>query len=361
MDEPLDLVTLLASAIERGASDLHLCVGIPPMARLHGSLMPLTESPLAYESCRDLIYGILNESQRARIEENWELDFAVQIEGVGRFRGNAHFNRGMLEAAFRHIPAVIPDLDQLGHRPTIRQLCELESGLVLVTGITGSGKSTTLAAMVQAISQARSGVIISIEDPIEFIFQNSLSIIKQREVGSDTKSFPDALRHVLRQDPDVIMISEMRDRETVQAAITAAETGHLVLSTLHTQDAPKSIDRIVDVFPPDQQAQITAQLANCLQGVVSQRLLPRADGTGRILASETMVMNSAIRACLREHKNEQILGLIEIGGREGMNTIDESVADLYEHGLITKEEALINVRDKARIENLKPKKKGLFG
>jgi twitching motility protein PilT len=241
---------------------------------------------------------------------------------------------------------------------------------VLVTGITGSGKTTTLAAMVDEINAQRTGVIISIEDPIEYIFTHKLCRVKQREIGSDTKSFPEALRHVLRQDPDVILISEMRDLETIAAAITAAETGHLVLGTLHTIDAPKAIDRIVDAFPADQQAQIVAQLANALQAIIAQRLLPRADGKGRIVCTEVMVMNDAIRALLRDRKFQQVLSMIEIGSRDGMITFDESVSNLYATGQITYAEALLNARDPDRINSMPPphvpeaeapKKKGFFG
>jgi twitching motility protein PilT len=357
-DNILDVVYFLTEAVSRHASDLHLSVGAPPMARLHGSLIPLANFSLTAENCRDMILGILTETQRARFEEEWELDFALQIDNLGRFRGNAHYSRGAMEAAFRHIPNEIPDLSTLGHRPFIQNICNMEQGLVLVTGITGSGKSTTLAAMIQRISAQRSGVIITVEDPIEYLFQNQLSIVKQREIGTDTKNFPTALRHALRQDPDVLMISEMRDRETMQTAITAAETGHLVLATVHTIDAPKAIDRLVDAFPSDQQPQIIAQLANCLQAVVSQRLLPRADGQGRVLATEIMVCNNAIRSCLRDRRGEQMIGLMEISSKDGMHTIDESIVELLDKGLITREEAFINARDSARVQA--KKKKGFF-
>lgn len=364
MSEPItvDLIYFLQQAVLRGASDFHLVAGAHPMARIHGALIPLADVSLTPEDCRNLLISILTESQRSRLEENWELDFALQVEGLGRFRANAHFNRGSLEAAFRHIPETIPTLDQLGHPPIIRDLCNIERGLIIITGITGSGKTTTLASMVSLISQTRSGIIISVEDPIEYVFQHNLSIVKQREVGSDTKSFPNALRHVLRQDPDVILISEMRDRETMAAAITAAETGHLVLSTLHTLDAPSSIDRIVDVFPADQQAQVVAQLAGSLEAIVSQRLLPRQDGTGRVMACEIMIGNPAIRACIRDKKIEQLQGLIEIGSRDGMQTMDESILSLYHSNIIDKDEALLNLKDKTRIEDKQSQqKRGFFG
>lgn len=347
-----DLVEYLGETVRRGGSDLHLSVNAPPMARVNGTLQPLEAFPLAAEHCRNLILSVINEQQRARLEEDWELDFAISIEGLGRFRGNAHYNRHFLEAAFRHIPDAIPDLQNLGHCPIIEQLCQLREGLVLVTGITGSGKSTTLASMVKRISEQRSGIIISIEDPIEYVFQHSMSIVKQREIGKDTHSFSAALRHSLRQDPDVILVSEMRDLETISTAITASETGHLVLSTLHTMDAPKSLDRMIDAFPGDQQDQIVAQLANALQAVVSQRLIPRKDGQGRVLASEVMIMNHGIRACLRQRRFEQILGLMEIGQSDGMRSIDDSLIELLLQNLISDEEALANARDQQRLQGL---------
>ena len=352
-NEP-DIIEFLALTVERGGSDLHLCAGSQPMIRLHGDLVPASDTVLNAETCRELIYSIFTENQRTRFEETWELDFALMVSGLGRFRSNAHYSRGSVEATFRHIPDTIPSIDDLGLPPIVKRLCTLEQGLILVTGITGSGKTTTLAAMVEEINATRSGVIISVEDPIEYVFTHNLCRVKQREIGTDTKSFPDALKHVLRQDPDVILISEMRDLETISAAITAAETGHLVLATLHTIDAPKAIDRIVDAFPPDQQSQIIAQLANALQAIIAQRLLPRADGTGRVACTEVMVMNDGIRALLRDRRFQQVLSMIEIGSKDGMNTFDESVANLYAAGLITQDEALLNARDPGRIMSMRP-------
>lgn len=349
---PRDLVDYLSETVQRGGSDLHLAVNSPPMARVNGTLQPLESFPFSPNHCRDLILSVINDQQRARLEEDWELDFAISVEGLGRFRGNAHYNKHSLEAAFRHIPDVIPNLQDLGHAPIIENLCQLREGLVLITGITGSGKSTTLASMVKRISEQRSGVIISIEDPIEFVFQHSMSIVKQREIGKDTHSFSSALRHSLRQDPDVILVSEMRDLETISTAITASETGHLVLSTLHTMDAPTSLDRVIDVFPGDQQDQIIAQLSNALKAVVSQRLIPRKDGQGRVLASEVMIMNHGIRACLRQRRFEQILGLMEIGQSEGMRAIDDSLTELLLHNLISDREAFAHARDQQRIQTL---------
>jgi twitching motility protein PilT len=347
-----DLVELLTIAVQQGASDLHLTVDAPPLLRINGDLTPLNGTAIALDRCRDMVLGVLTESQRSRLEQEWELDFALQVEGVGRFRGNAHYCRGALEAAFRHIPHHIPELAELGHSAAIYQICELQRGLVLVTGVTGSGKSTTLAAMVKHISERLAGVIITIEDPIEFVFANARSIIKQREVGSDTHSFAEALRHALRQDPDVIFVGELRDTETISAAVTAAETGHLVLGTLHTIDAPKAIDRIVDAFAPQQQPQIIAQLANALEAIISQRLLPAESGGKRILATEVLVANTAVRATIRERRWEQIVGLIEIGAKDGMRTFDDSLAELYLGRQISKEEAISNARDKTRFESL---------
>jgi twitching motility protein PilT len=341
-----EITDYLRQTVELGGSDLHLSAWAPPAARVGGNLVPLEDFILDPESTRRLILDTLSEAQRASLEQNWELDYALQVEGIGRFRGNVHIARGSHEAAFRYIPQHVPDLGELGHHAVVHDICQLRRGLVLVTGITGSGKSTTLAAMIKRISENRSGVIVTIEDPIEFVFSHSSCLIKQREVGADTKAFPTALRQALRQDPDVIVVSEMRDLETIRIALTAAETGHLVLATLHTVDAPQSIDRLVDVFPPDQQPQIVTQLSGVLEAIVSQRLLQRADGHGRILASEVLRASHGIRACIRERKLEQIVGLMEIGFKDGSRTIDQTIAMLLESGYITREEALFNCREK---------------
>ena len=350
-------VDYLKAAVKLGASDLHLTVGAAPSVRVDGEIVQLEAEKLDSDTSYKLVMSLLNDSQKARLEENLELDFAVKIEGVGRFRGNAHYNRGALEAVYRFINDVIPNLNSLGHAPIVDQICGIKDGLVLVTGITGSGKSSTMAAMVNRIAETRRSMIISIEDPIEFIFEHSHSLIKQREIGQDTHSFPNALKSILRQDPDVIVISELRDLETIQAAITAAETGHLVISTLHTIDAPKTLDRIIDAFPPNQQSQVVAQLANCLKGVISQRLLKKVGG-GRVLAEEVMMMNRSIRNCLREKKFEQIEGLIEIGSSEGMFTIDAHLLSLVKQGLITVEDAYKESRDEtllnAYVQSLGP-------
>ncbi len=357
-----DITEYLKSAVARGGSDLHLSAGAPACVRIHGAIEPLDGLILDAETVRNLILDTLTESQRATVEQDWELDYALTVEGVGRFRGNVHIARGNVEAAFRFITQQIPELETLGHHEMARYFCNLRSGLVLVTGITGSGKSTTLASMVKRIADTHKRVIITLEDPIEFLFHHSSSLIKQREIGGDTHSFPSALRHALRQDPDVIVISEMRDLETIRIALTAAETGHLVLATLHTPDVPQTIDRLVDVFPADQQPQIVAQLASSLEGIISQRLIPRADGHGRILASEVLVPGHGLRNCIRERKLEQIIGLMEIGHRDGNRTIDQNIATLLDAKLITRDQAIFNCRDRKTFELApKPPRKPLWG
>jgi twitching motility protein PilT len=345
-----DITEYLKEAVARGGSDLHLSTWAPACVRINGAIQPIDEEILSPETVRSLVLDTLTETQRSTLEQDWELDYALQVEGVGRFRGNVHMARGNVEAAFRFITQDIPELENLGHHDVVRDFCTQRSGLILVTGITGSGKSTTLASMVKRISETRSGVIITLEDPIEFIYQHSSCLIKQREIGGDTKSFPRALRQALRQDPDVIVVSEMRDLDTIRIALTAAETGHLVLATLHTPDAPQTIDRLVDVFPSDQQPQIIAQLSSSLEGIICQRLIPRADGQGRVLASEVLVPGHGIRNCIRERKLEQVVGLMEIGYREGNRTIDQSIMGLMEAGIITREEAIFNCRERKAFE-----------
>jgi len=357
VSETPEITDFLRQTVELGGSDLHLSAGAPPAARVHGAMVPLTDWTLVPSLLSELIEATLTEAQRATLQENWELDYALQVEGIGRFRGNVHIVRGHPEAAFRFIPSEIPELGMLGHHEATQELCGLHRGLVLVTGITGSGKSTTLASMVRRISETRSGVIITIEDPIEFVFEHRSCLVKQREIGSDTHAFPTALRQALRQDPDVIVVSELRDLETIRIALTAAETGHLVLATLHTMDAPQTIERLVDVFPSDQQQQVVTQLAGVIEGVICQRLIPRADGQGRVLATEVLRANHGIRACIRERKTEQILGLMEIGHREGNRTIDQSIAGLLGAGYITREEALYHCRERKNFPEPEPTQK----
>lgn len=345
-----DIVEYLRQTVALGGSDLHLSAWAPACARVNGTLATLSDEALDPETIRNLILDTLTESQRATLEQEWELDYALQVQDIGRFRGNVHIARGNAEAAFRFITQQIPELDTLGHHPAVAEMCKLRSGLILVTGITGSGKSTTLAAMVKRISETRSGVIVTLEDPIEYVHEHRSCLIKQREIGNDTHSFPRALRQALRQDPDVIVVSEMRDLDTIRIALTAAETGHLVLATLHTPDAPQTIDRIVDVFPADQQPQIITQLSTTLEGIICQRLMTRADGQGRVLATEVLVPNHGIRNCIRERKLEQILGLMEIGFREGNRTIDQSIAGLLDAGLVTRDEAIFHCRERKAFE-----------
>lgn len=345
------IVDFLHALVRMDGSDLHLSVGLPPSLRIGGELKPLKADALSEDDLYELLMSVLTDTQRAKLEENLELDFALNIDNVGRFRANAHYIRGSVEATFRHISDVIPSLEELGHKHILNQLCYVRDGLVLITGVTGSGKSSTLAAMVNLISQQRQGVIITVEDPIEFVFTHGLSAVKQREVGSDTHSFAAALKHALRQDPDVIMVSELRDVETIQAAISAAETGHLVLGTLHTIDAPRSLDRLIDVFPSNQQSQIIAQLANCLRAVVSQRLIKTAKADRRVLAEEVMIVNHSIRNCIRERKLEQIDALIEIGAKDGMFTIDHHLCELLRKGTINVEEAYGASRDTTVIDS----------
>ena len=356
-----DITDYLRDTVALGGSDLHLSAWAPACVRINGIISRIEEPVLDPETVRNLILDSLSEAQRAILEQDLELDYALQVEGVGRFRGNVHIARGNIEAAYRFVTQDIPELESLGHHEVVREFCRLRSGLLLVTGITGSGKTTTLASLVKRISDTRGGVIITLEDPIEFIYQHSSCLIKQREIGGDSKSFPLALRQSLRQDPDVIVVSEMRDLDTIRIALTAAETGHLVLATLHTPDAPQTIDRLVDVFPADQQPQIIAQLASCLQGIICQRLIVRADGQGRVLASEVLVPGHGIRNCIRERKLEQIIGLMEIGHRDGNRTIDQSIASLLEARLITLEDALFNCREPKQFENpLADKKKPIL-
>jgi twitching motility protein PilT len=346
----LDIVDLLQATRDNQGSDLHLMSGAPPACRIHGQLQALADEDLTPQQCKDLIFAVLSEQNRAALEKDWEVDFALQIERAGRFRGNAHYVNGSLEAAFRFIPTEIPSLHKLGHSETVNRFCESRQGLILVTGMTGMGKTTTLAAMAQLILATRSAVVITIEDPIEYVLKHSYGLIKQRQVGQDSQSFAAALRAALRQDPDVIIVSELRDLETISAAITAAETGHLVIGTLHTMDAPRTFDRIIDAYPPQQQAQIAAQLANCLVGVISQRLLPRADQPGRVMASEVLVGTTGLAAIIRERRMEQIAGLMQIGGNLGMHTYDESLLHLLSNGYITFEEAMANSRDREGLQ-----------
>lgn len=326
---------LLAVLMDRGGSDLHLSAGSPPQMRLNGRLVPIEGySVLRPAELRAMVYDILSARQREELEDRLELDASHPMAGRGRFRTSVFFQRGSVGVVMRAIPNRIASLEELGMPPIVAELVGKPRGLVLITGATGSGKSTTLASMIDLINTERSLHIMTVEDPIEFMHSHRNSIVNQREVGADTASFANALRHVLRQDPDVILVGEMRDLETMSTVLTAAETGHLVLATLHTHDAPGSIERIIDVFPPFQQRQVRVQLAESIQGVVSQQLLPTVDGNGRVPAVEVMVATPAIRNLIREGKVPQIKSAMQAGGKYGMRTMDKALADLARSGRV---------------------------
>ncbi|MGO8871565.1 MAG: PilT/PilU family type 4a pilus ATPase [Acidimicrobiales bacterium] len=333
---PLHIDDLLRYAVAVGASDLHLTAAQPGAIRLHGAIRPIEGCPtFDNETIRDMVFGILPATQRERFEEEHELDTSHSIAGVGRFRVNVSLQRGTVAAALRPIPHQMPEFDTLGIPDSVKDFTELRRGLVLVTGPTGSGKSTTLASLVDIINRTKPLHIVTVEDPIEFLHDHKRSIITQREIGEDTNSFAEALRRVLRQDPDVILVGELRDLETISTALTAAETGHLVFATLHTQDAPQTIDRMIDVFPTNQQEQIRVMLAATLEGVVTQQLIVNAEGTGRVACSEVLVCTSAIRNLIRQSKTHQIYSTMQVGGTFGMQTMDQGLAKLVKEGRIS--------------------------
>ncbi len=333
---------LLERMVAAKGSDLHLSAGTKPSIRVYGSLIELESAPrLDGESIQNGIYSILTQAQRERFEENYELDLAYSVKGIGRFRMNVFRQRSSVAAVFRVIPYEIPRLDTLGLPAVVASFADIQKGLVLVTGPTGSGKSTTLASIVDVINRSQRRHIVTIEDPIEFLHSHQRSVINQREVGSDTKGFAIALRQVLRQDPDVIMVGEMRDFETIAAAITAAETGHLVFATLHTQDAPQAIDRIIDVFPSHQQVQIRVQLASSLQAVMTQQLLPRIDQPGRVPSAEVLIATPAVRNIIRESKTHQLYSTMQSGSQYGMQTMDSNLLNLFKQGQISRDTALL--------------------
>jgi twitching motility protein PilT len=336
----MDITEILKQVVNIGASDLHLSVGLPPVVRVDGHLEALDYPPLDPIMIREMMYSILSQDQRQKLETDWELDLAYSLYGVARFRVNTFFQRGALSAAFRAVPIEIRSIDDLGLPKVIHSFCHKPRGFVLVTGPTGSGKTTTLAAVLDEINQTRSHHIVTIEDPIEFLHMHKRCVINQRELGSDTKSFPSALRAALRQDPDVILIGEMRDLETMQIALTAAETGHLVFATLHTQDCPQSIDRIIDVFPPHQQEQIRVQIAATLEGVVAQQLLPRSGSKGRVAACEVLVPTPAVRNLIREGKTHQLYTVMQTGSQQGMQTMNSALAEHIKAGRISKDTAM---------------------
>ncbi len=336
-----DLKDLLVEMFNRGASDLHITTGTPPQLRIDGRLTPMNLRPLTPSDTQRLCYSVLTETQRKRFEEDNELDFSFGIKNVCRFRGNIFVQRGAVAGAFRTIPYKFLSFEELGLPPVVETLIHKPKGLILVTGPTGSGKSTTLASMIDRLNEERHAHIITIEDPIEYLHRHKNCLVNQREVNSDTKGFAQALKHVLRQDPDIILIGEMRDLETIEAALIIAETGHLTFATLHTNSAVESINRIIDVFPPYQQSQIRAQLSFVLEGVLTQQLIPKANGTGRCLCVEILIPNPAIRNLIREGKNHQIYSQMQIGQNKfGMQTMNQSLFDLVQKGLIGVKEAL---------------------
>jgi twitching motility protein PilT len=353
----VELNKLLVQVLECGASDLHITVGMPPVMRLHGKLVPMEGSKLEPADTKSLMFSSMTQAQRDSLEKQWECDFAYAVPGRARFRVNSYYQRGSVGAAFRLIPAEIKSFADLGLPIVLEELAKKPRGFVLVTGPTGSGKSTTLASIIDYINESLSVHVMTVEDPIEYLHHHKRSMVNQREVGSDTKTFDSALKYVLRQDPDVILIGEMRDLETVQAALTAAETGHLVLATLHTQDAAQTIDRIIDVFPPFQQQQVRIQLSGTLQGIISQQLLPTIDGRSRTIATEVLVPTPGIRNLIREGKTHQLPTAMQTGHKYGMQTMDESLADLYRRGLISLDTGLSRAVDQAVLRTLLGKDK----
>lgn len=348
----MEIRDLLMLCIQKGASDLHITENEPPILRIDGKLNRTNLEVLNKAELKKMIYGVLTNSQKEMFEKDLELDFSLALPSLDRFRVNIHQQKGSVEGAFRRIPLEIPSAESLGLPPMIKELARKPNGLVLVTGPTGMGKTTTLAAMIDQINHERECLIVSIEDPIEFVYSNNKSIIKQREVYADTHSFAEALRHALRQDPNVIVVGEMRDLETISTALTAAETGHLVLATLHTPDAPQTMQRIIDVFPSHQQSQVKLQLADSLQAVISQLLLPHASGKGRVLATEIMIGTPGIRNLIREAEIEQIPTLMQTGSQYGMKTMDRSLKELMHQGLITMDVAMSKVKNVEEFKQL---------
>jgi twitching motility protein PilT len=347
------LQQLLKVMVEKGASDLHITAGSAPLLRIDGHMIPLKLPPLTPSQTKALAYEKLTEEQKISFEKNNELDFAFSMKRMARFRGNLFVQRGCVSAVFRFIPYQVLSFDELGLPPILAEISSKAKGLILITGATGSGKSTTLAAMIDKINKEQRMHIITIEDPIEYVHIHQRCIINQREVGADTEGFRQALKYVLRQDPDVVLLGEMRDLETVEAALTIAETGHLVLATLHTNSAVQAINRVIDVFPPHQQSQIRAQLSFTLAAVVTQALLPNAKGPGRCLAIEVMVPNAAIRNLIREDKLHQIYSQMQMGqSGSGMQTMNQSLHDLLSRGMISSEDAFAHTNDPEELRSM---------
>jgi twitching motility protein PilT len=348
-----NLHQLLKAMIEKGASDLHITTSTPPQLRIDGKLLPLKMPPLSPPETKQLCYSILTDSQKHKFEENNELDLSFGVRGLSRFRANIFTQRGAVAGAFRAIPYKIKSFDELGLPKVIQALARKPRGLILVTGPTGSGKSTTLASILDFINTERNEHIVTIEDPIEYLHPHKNCVVNQREVGADTKSFQNALKYILRQDPDVVLVGEMRDLETIEAALTVSETGHLCFATLHTNSAVQTINRIVDVFPPYQQAQVRAQLSFVLEGVLCQSLIPRANGPGRVMSLEVMIPNPAIRNLIREDKIHQMYSQMQIGqDKFGMQTMNQSLSSLYLRRMISMEDALGRSSDSEELKQL---------
>ncbi len=350
--EDIHLDELLEMVVETDASDLHLAVGLPPILRIDGELKMARYEPLTAPAAQRVLYDILSDDQIQRFETELELDCSYAMRQIARFRVNIYRERGNVAGAFRLIPTRIPTIQELSLPPVIEELCRKRRGLFLTTGPTGSGKSTTQAAIIGEINKERGEHIITIEDPIEYLHSHKKSVIHQREVGEDTHSFANALRSALREDPDVLLVGEMRDLETIQLAITAAETGHLVLATLHTNNAAESVDRAIDVFPPSQQEQIRVMLSNNLLAILCQQLLPRAGQPGRIAAVEVMIASAAIRNLIRENKAHQMTSIIQTSAQQGMQTMDQALRDLHQQGLITLEVAMNRAHNPAELEKM---------
>ncbi len=332
--------TLLKEMMERRATDLHITVGAPPVIRIDGELVRMEYDPLTPQDTQNLVYSLLKDEQKKRFELEKELDFAFSVRGLSRFRSNVFLQRSCIACAIRAIPHEILSFDELGLPKAVNEFADKRQGLILVTGPTGCGKSTTLASIIRKVNSTRRCHIITIEDPIEYVHHHDKGIINQREVGSDTKSFANSLRYVLRQDPDVVLIGEMRDRETMQVALNIAETGHLTMATLHTNSTYESINRIIDSFPSEQQVQVRSQLSFVLIGVMTQQLVPKARGTGRALAAEVLVCNPAVRSTIRQDKLHQIYGIMQAGYKHGMRTMNQALFNLYKKNVITMEMAL---------------------
>jgi twitching motility protein PilT len=343
---------LLQEMTEKGASDLHITAGVPPEYRIDGLITASNHDVLNPDLTAQLAYSVMSDEQRKRFETTRELDFSFGVKGLARFRSNVYLQRGVISMAIRQIPYEIMALEKLGLPPLVREFTNLHKGLILVTGPTGSGKSTTLASMLDKINSTRQAHIMTIEDPIEYIHHHKKCIVNQREVGADTGSFPTALKYVLRQDPDIILIGEMRDLETIEAAITIAETGHLVFATLHTNSTYEAVNRVVDVFPADQQKQIHTQLAFTLQGVITQQLIPRSSGRGRVMVAELLLCTPAIRAVIREGKTHQIYSLMQAGQKFGMQTMNQALLQAVSDKALTPADALERSTDRAELEGM---------